>query len=80
MFTLKLEATDLKLIEESIEKNLYEKSQVILSYNKIILDESIPEENRRIYEIKCNSLRKDCSRLQKIKNKIEQKIKTYTIL
>lgn len=80
MFTLKLEATDLALINESIEKNLHEKSQVILSYNKIILDKSVSEENRRIYEIKCNSLRKDCSRLQKIKNKIEQKIRTYTIL
>lgn len=80
MFTLKLEQTDLVLINESIEKSLYEKSQVILTYNKIILDESIPEEKRRIYEIKCNSLRKDCSRLQKIKNKIEQKIRTYTIL
>lgn len=77
MFTLKLEATDLKLINESIEKSLYEKSQVILSYNKIKLDESIPEENRRVYEIKCNSLRKDCSQLKKIKNKIEQKIRTY---
>ena len=79
MFTLKLEAIDLKLLNESIEKSLHEKSQVILSYNKIILDETIPEENRRIYEIKCNSLRKDCSQLQKIKDKIEQKIKVYTI-
>lgn len=80
MFTLKLEAKDLKLIEESIEKSLNEKKQVILSYNKIIFDESVSEEKRRICEIKCNSIRKDCSRLQKIRRIIEQKLKTYTIL
>lgn len=82
MFTLKfeeLEPQDLRLLNESIEKSINEKSKEILSYNKIIFDESTTEEIKRISEIKCNSIRKDCSRLQKIKNKIDQKIKTYCI-
>lgn len=78
MFTLKnLTATELKLLSESIAKNLHEKSQIILSYNKLILDNSTLEEDRKICEIRCNSIRKECSQLQSIKNKIDQKIKTY---
>ena len=79
MFTLKLDAQDIKLLNESIEINLYEKSQLILSYNGYLLNDDICEEHKKLYAIKCDSLRKECSRLQRIKNKLEQKMKVYIV-